>query len=194
MPNSASDARQSEQIIREKIIKANAVDVMVSVGSNMFHNVTLPCTLWFLDNGKKDTERKDKVLFLDVREIYTQVDRAHREFTEEQIEFITNIVKLYRGEEPCFVEGSKAKIKQYFPDMQYKDIKGLCKVATLEEIEKQGWSLNSGRYVGVADNAEEDYVFEDKFKELNAELEKLNNEAHELETKIALNVKALLGA
>lgn len=194
MPNSASDARQSEQTIREKIIKANAVDVMVSVGSNMFHNVTLPCTLWFLDKGKKDTERKDKVLFLDVREIYTQVDRAHREFTEEQIEFITNIVKLYRGDELCFDEGSKTKLKQYFPDLKYKDIKGLCKVATIEEIEKQGWSLNSGRYVGVADNAEEDYVFEDKLKELNDELEKLNNEAHGLETKIALNVKELLGA
>ncbi len=194
MPNSASDARQSEQTIREKIIKANAVDVMVSVGSNMFHNVTLPCTLWFLDKGKKDTERKDKVLFLDVREIYNQVDKAHREFTEEQIEFITNIVKLYRGEEPCFVEGSQTKLKQYFPDLKYKDVKGLCKVATIEEIEKQGWSLNSGRYVGVSDNAEEEYVFEDKLKELNAEFEKLNNEAHILENNIALNVKKLLGA
>ena len=78
--------------------------------------------------------------------------------------------------------------------MQYKDVKGLCKVATIEEIEKQGWSLNAGRYVGVADNAEEEYVFEDKLKELNAELEKLNNEAHTLETNIALNVNALLGA
>lgn len=194
MPNSASDARQSEQTIREKIIKANAVDVMVSVGSNMFHNVTLPCTLWFLDKGKKDTERKDKVLFLDVREIYNQVDKAHREFTEEQIEFITNIVKLYRDEEPCFVEGSQTKLKQYFPDLKYKDVKGLCKVATIEEIEKQGWSLNSGRYVGVADNAEEEYVFEDKLKELNSEFEKLNNAAHILENNIALNVKKLLGA
>lgn len=194
MPNSASDARQSEQIIREKIIKANAVDVMVSVGSNMFHNVTLPCTLWFLDKGKKDTERKDKVLFLDVREIYTQIDRAHREFSDEQIEFITNIVKLYRNEEPCFDFGSERMTKLYFPDKKYRDIKGLCKVATVEEIEKQGWSLNSGRYVGVADNAEEEYVFEDKLKELNDELEKLNREAHTLETKIALNVKTLLGA
>ena len=78
--------------------------------------------------------------------------------------------------------------------MQYKDVKGLCKVATLEEIEKQGWSLNAGRYVGVKDSAEEEYVFEDKLKELNAELEKLNNEAHILETNIALNVKELLGA
>lgn len=194
MPNSASDARQSEQTIREKIIKANAVDVMVSVGSNMFHNVTLPCTLWFLDKGKKETERKDKVLFLDVREIYTQIDRAHREFSDEQIEFITNIVKLYRNEEPCFDFGSERMTKLYFPDKKYRDIKGLCKVATIEEIEKQGWSLNSGRYVGVPDNDEEEYIFEDKLKELNAELEKLNNEAHALETNIALNVKELLGA
>ena len=77
---------------------------------------------------------------------------------------------------------------------KYQDVKGLCKVATIDDIEKQGWSLNAGRYVGVADNAEEEYVFEDKLKELNDELEKLNNAAHTLETKIALNVKELLGA
>ena len=193
MPNSASDARQTEQIIREKIIKDNAVDVMVSVGSNMFHNVTLPCTLWFLDKGKKNTDRKDKVLFLDVREIYTQIDRAHREFTDEQIEFITNIVKLYRGEKPEYKWGSKKQTLEKFPDEKYQDVKGLCKVATLEEIEKQGWSLNAGRYVGVAKTEVEDYVFEDKLKELNTELEKLNSESKDLEEKIAQNIKKLLG-
>ena len=194
MPNSASDARQTEQIIREKIIKDNAVDVMVSVGSNMFHNVTLPCTLWFLDKGKKNTDRKDKVLFLDVREIYTQIDRAHREFTDEQIEFITNIVKLYRREKPEYKWGSKKLTLEKFPDEKYKDVKGLCKVATIDEIEKQGWSLNAGRYVGVAEAEVEDYVFEDKLKELNTELEKLNSESKDLEEKIAHNIKELLGA
>ena len=193
MPNSASDARQTEQIIREKIIKDNAVDVMVSVGSNMFHNVTLPCTLWFLDKGKKNTDRKDKVLFLDVREIYIQIDRAHREFTDEQIEFITNIVKLYRGEKPEYKWGSEELTKKYFSNEKYQDVKGLCKVATLEEIEKQGWSLNAGRYVGVAKTEVEDYVFEDKLKELNTELEKLNSESKDLEEKIAQNIKKLLG-
>ena len=193
MPNSASDARQTEQIIREKIIKDNAVDVMVSVGSNMFHNVTLPCTLWFLDKGKKNTDRKDKVLFLDVREIYTQIDKAHREFTDEQIEFITNIVKLYRGEKPEYKWGSEELTKKYFSNEKYQDVKGLCKVATLEEIEKQGWSLNAGRYVGVAETEEEDDVFEDKLKELNTELEKLNSESKDLEEKIAHNIKELLG-
>lgn len=193
MPNSASDARQTEQTIREKIIKDNAVDVMVSVGSNMFHNVTLPCTLWFLDKGKKNTNRKDKVLFLDVREIYTQIDRAHREFTDEQIEFITNIVKLYRGENPDYKRGSKKLTLEKFPNEKYQDIKGLCKVATIEEIEKQSWSLNAGRYVGVAEVEEEDYVFEDKLKELNSELEKLNIESKDLEEKIVHNIKELLG-
>lgn len=193
MPNSASDARQTEQTIREKIIKDNAVDVMVSVGSNMFHNVTLPCTLWFLDKGKKNTDRKDKVLFLDVREIYHPIDRAHREFTDEQIEFITNIVKLYRGEKPDYKWGSEKLTLEKFPDEKYQDVKGLCKVATIEEIEKQGWSLNAGRYVGVAEVEEEDYVFEDKLKELNSELEKLNTDAKDLEEKIAHNIKELLG-
>jgi type I restriction enzyme M protein len=52
MANSASDARSSEQEIRQKLIESRSVDVMVAVGPNMFYTVTLPCTLWFLDKGK----------------------------------------------------------------------------------------------------------------------------------------------
>jgi len=99
MANSASDARQSELEIRKRIIDDNVVDVMIAIGSNFFYTVTLPCTLWFFDKGKKKTDRKDKVLFIDARNIYNQIDRAHREFTPGQIEFISNIVRLYRGEE-----------------------------------------------------------------------------------------------
>jgi type I restriction enzyme M protein len=98
MANSASDARGSELEIRQKLIQSGAVDVMVAIGSNFFYTVTLPCTLWFLDRGKVRTARKDKVLFVDARHIYRQVDRAHRDFTDEQIEFLANIVRLYRGE------------------------------------------------------------------------------------------------
>jgi len=98
MANSASDARQSELEIRKRIIEDQVVDVMIAVGSNFFYTVTLPCTLWFFDKGKKHTDRRDKVLFIDARSIYRQIDRAHREFRPEQVEFIANIVKLYRGE------------------------------------------------------------------------------------------------
>ena len=78
MANSASDARSSELEIRQRLIKTGAVDVMIAIGPNMFYTVTLPCTLWFLDRGKANTPRKDKVLFIDARAVYRQIDRAHR--------------------------------------------------------------------------------------------------------------------
>ncbi|MBI5829459.1 MAG: N-6 DNA methylase, partial [Chloroflexi bacterium] len=100
MANSASDARQSELEIRRQLIQAGAVDVMIAIGPNFFYTVTLPCTLWFLDKGKAvETPRRDTVLFIDARHIYRQVDRAHREFTPKQIEFIAGLVRLYRGED-----------------------------------------------------------------------------------------------
>ena len=99
MANSASDARGSELEIRRQLIEARAVDVMVAVGSNFFYTVTLPCTLWFFDRGKRDTARADQVLFIDARHIYRQIDRAHRDWTPAQIEFLANIVRLYRGED-----------------------------------------------------------------------------------------------
>jgi type I restriction enzyme M protein len=190
MANSASDARQSELEVRKKLIDDRAVDVMIAIGPNFFYTVTLPCTLWFFD--KEHTNRKDKVLFIDARGLYQQIDRAHREFTPEQIEFFANIVRLYR-EEPIETDnGSQKLMEQYFPEGEYRDIPGLCRVTTIEEIIDQGYSLNPGRYVGVAEKEEEDFVFSEKLHELNEELERLNAEAYELEVKIAENVVKIL--
>lgn len=374
MANSAADARASEQEIREKIIRAGDVDVMVAIGPNFFFTVTLPCTLWFMDKGKAllppcppspptplpggegskkgngspgrggfrfqglveqarelrkkqtpteeamwallrnrqladlkfrrqhqigdyivdffcsergliveldgsvhdkpdrikaDKKRdaylrslghkvirfknqqvfddtanvlskianelpspsgrgaggegladsdtnpggaryRDTVLFIDARHIYRQLDRAHRDFTPAQLEFLANVVRLYRGQ-PCeFHHGSEPKIRELFclpspsgrgvggegkPAIGYADVAGLCKAATLAEIEAQGWSLNPGRYVGVAkgeDLSDED--FKGQLEALNEELEVLNAEARELEAKIAENVVELLEA
>ena len=88
MANSASDARSSEQDIRQQLIQSHAVDAIVAVGPNMFYTVTLPCTLWFLDKGKAKTPRADSVLFIDARHIHRQIDRAHREWTPTQISFL----------------------------------------------------------------------------------------------------------
>lgn len=192
MANSAADARGTELEIRKRIIQANAVDVIVSIGPNFFYTVTLPCTLWFLDKGKRKAARKDKVLFIDARHIYRQIDRAHREFTPEQIEFIANIARLYRGEKPELDAGSKVLLKEKFPDSRYQDVAGLCKIATLKDIEAQRWSLNPGRYVGVADREAEDVDFAERLEELNEELEILNVEGRELEERIAGNVIGLL--
>jgi len=189
MANSASDARGSELEIRKKLIKSGVVDVMIAISPNFFYTVTLPCTLWFLDRGKP-AERKDKVLFIDARQICTQVDRSHREFSPDQIEFIANIVRLYRCIEPETANGSQMSDK--FPDGRYADVAGLCKVATVKEIEAQGWSLNPGRYVGVAERAADDFDFAERLTELNEELERLNVEAHELEGKISENIGKLI--
>jgi type I restriction enzyme M protein len=139
---------------------------------------------------------RDTVLFIDARHIFRQLDRAHRDFTPAQIEFLANIVRFYRGEDLEFEHGSEEKWEEIFGDApSYIDISGLCKAATLQEIEAQGWSLNPGRYVGVAkgeDLSDED--FKEQLEALNEELEVLNAEARELEAKIAENVVELLEA
>lgn len=185
--------------MRQKLIEAHAVDAIVAVGPNMFYTVTLPCTLWFLDKGKGKTKRADKVLFLDARHIYRQVDRAHRDWSQAQISFLANIVRLYRGEELNFTLGgveAKAKIDEVFGKKpKYADVPGLCNAASLAEIKTHGWSLNPGRYVGVApgeDVSDED--FKAQFEALNEELETLLVRTRELEQTIARNAAEILEA
>lgn len=178
MANSAADARGGEAEIRKKLFQQSAIDVMIAISGNFFYTVTLPCTLWFLDKNKAHTDRKEKILFIDARNIFKQIDRAHREFIPEQIDQIAGIVRSYRKE-----NGAKP----------YADVQGLCKVVSFAEIEEQGWSLNPGRYVGVTEQAEEEYDFKEKLEELNEELEKLNEESHKLDECIAINFSKLLG-
>lgn len=192
MANSASDARASELDIRKQLLDARVVDVMIAIGPNMFYTVTLPCTLWFLDKGKRESDRADKVLFIDARNIYRQIDRAHRDFRPDQIEFIANIVRLYRGEEPETVAGSETELREKFPDNVYQDVPGLCKVATLSEIEAQGWSLNPGRYVGVVAGSIEEADFEARLRELQEEFVLLSQQAQELGEEIEANLTAIL--
>jgi type I restriction enzyme M protein len=197
MANSASDARSSEQELRRQLIEDRAVDVVVAVGTNMFYTVTLPVTLWFLDRGKKKAVRGETVLFVDARHIYRQIDRAHRDWTAAQIGFIANLVRLFRGDDLDFTLGgaeAEAKIKKVFgrkPKLQ--NVLGLCKVATIADISGQRWSLNPGRYVGVApgeDVSDED--FKAQLEALNEELEILNARARELEQAIAQNISEVL--
>ncbi len=96
MANSASDARNSEADIRKKLIKDGLIDCMLTLPKNMFYTVTLPATLWFFDKSKKGLE--PRVLFIDARNIFRQVTRSLREFTEEHIQNIAVIVRLFRGE------------------------------------------------------------------------------------------------
>ena len=197
MANSAADARGSEADIRRKLIQSGAVDVIVSVGPNFFYTVTLPCTLWFFDKGKLGTAREDEVLFVDARAIFRQVDRAHRDFEDWQIEAIANLVRLWRESDPELDWGSADWLRERFAadggGLAYADIAGLCRAVPRAEIEAQGWSLNPGRYVGVAEREDDGVDFDARLAELQEELEGLNAEAARLQEVIAGNVIKVLG-
>ena len=159
MANSASDAGNSEYDIRKKLIEEGIISQMVTLPSNMFSSVTLPATLWFFDKSKPQ-EKKDEILFIDARNVFTQVDRAHRKFTDEQIKNLGIITRLYEGDNQAFEDlineyksnlnqapetsdDEEIKPKEYwqsqidwleerFPDEKYRDVIGLCKAAKLE--------------------------------------------------------------
>lgn len=193
MANSASDAGGSEREIRRRLIETGSVDCIVAIGPNMFYTVTLPVTLWFLDRGKAKASHGGKVLFLDARHLFRQVTRAHRMFDPDHIEFLGNIVRLWRGEPVETAAGSEPRMKVLFLDKGYRDVAGLCRAATLKEIAEQDWSLNPGRYVGVAPGEQpDDEEFRAKLEELQEELEGLNTEATQLQERIAQNVAELL--
>ena len=190
---------------------------MVTLPSNMFNTVTLPATLWFFDKNKPNTSKKDEILFIDARNVFTQVDRAHRKFSEEQIKNLGIITRLYEKDTQAFQDLlneyrtnlNTQENKEYwqeqidwlnerFPDGVYQDVIGLCKVAKIDGedgIKDQDYSLNAGRYVGVV--IEDDGMTKEEFKDtmlsLNDELLKLNEEAKQLEEQIALNIKGLFG-
>jgi len=157
MANSASDAGHSEKDIRIKLIESGIISQMVTLPSNMFTSVTLPATLWFFDRAKP---KQDEILFIDARNVFTQIDRAHRKFSDEQIKNLAIISRLYEGKTEEFaalVEEYKAAhaaapetsededvppkaywqeqidwLNERFPDGVYVDVTGLCKAAKHE--------------------------------------------------------------
>lgn len=160
MANSASDAGNSEYEIRKKMIEEGIISQMVTLPGNMFSSVTLPATLWFFDKAKTHSEKKNEILFIDARNVFTQVDRAHRKFSDEQIKNLGIISRLYEGDTAAYTslieeyktalanapetsDDKEVKTKSYyqsqidwlnerFPDGKYNDVIGLCKVAKLE--------------------------------------------------------------
>jgi type I restriction enzyme M protein len=125
MANSASDARHSEAEIRKTLIEQNLIYGMLTLPSNMFYTVTLPATLWFFDKAKTD----GRILFIDARNIFKQVDRAHREFTEEQVQNIAMISQLHKGRSDKFVQ----LIDRYFAAGMERLVENKTKVANVSE-------------------------------------------------------------
>ena len=244
MASSATDSANKDRDIREKLVNTGDVDVMVSVGNNFFYTLSLPCSLWFFDRNK-NTEIRDKVLFIDARNYYTVIDRTLNEWTEWQLRNLQAIVHLYRGEKEKYqqllsdykavlgdttvasaqealdkqkvaakeaianalrkdkkrieaeqndhiadLEDTLETARQFewltekFGDGEYKDVLGLCKIATIQEIEEKNYSLTPGAYVGVAEQEDDGVDFHERMNEIHSELAKLNQEANVLMDEI----------
>lgn len=256
MASIATDAGKSEAEIRARLVEDGIVSAMLSLPSNMFFSVTLPATLWFFDKARREDKR---VLFINARNFYKQVDRAHREFTDEHIADLACIRHIYQGDEAywhllmshydnrihdltakyesCFEEKNAATLEaetflsenpgknlkndikrridaaetalagaekelnhltsmrqwliDNFPDGKYRDVIGLCKAASIEEIREQGYSLNPGRYVGVSFDVEDLDDFRESMTALKSELSALNDKSNELMSEILSNLSQL---
>jgi type I restriction enzyme M protein len=204
MAAGAESAGRGDALVRRKLIETGAVDVMVSIRSNFFYTRTVPCVLWFLNRAKRTDEQKDRVLMIDARNVYRKVTRKINDFSPEQEQNLLAIVWLYRGETERYKQlladyrkngetEAAAWLEERFPDARYRNVEGLVKVVTREEIAANDWSLTPGRYVGVAETDSGDEDFAEKFAALHEELRQLNAEAAKLAEKIDANFKELMG-
>lgn len=317
MASSATDAGNSEKLIRQQLIETENVDVIVSVGNNFFYTRSLPCNLWFFDKDKPQAN-KDKILMLDARNTYRVVNSTINDFSDGQLLNFTTIVQLYRGNSEAititetehkkalkeqlesihehyktlasdlkklaeelknddlvisesidfcdFENSDKAtelfnsfeklapkvyefvkeleaeiakitkqvedkeiekktatakmkpfkdklnklnkplktyqietnefrkeakqrigdwkKLLEWFPENKYVDVIGICKVADIEEIIEQDYSLSPGRYVGVTVDIDMNFDYKSRIEEIHRELAELNTEANDLMNQI----------
>lgn len=176
MANGALAVSGKEGAIREKIIEADLVDVIIACPPKLFYNVSLPVSLWFLTKNKESgrfRNRKGETLFIDARETFTQISRKQVTFTDEQIQKIANTVRAWRGQKEAG---------------EYKDIAGFCKSSNLEEVTKNGYVLTPGRYVGVPDEVDDGIPFADKIQKLEKELRGYFSASEKLEKLILENL------
>ena len=103
MSSQASSAGGEEAKVRQKLIETGDVDAMIAIRGNFFYTRTVPCELWMFDKAKA-AEHADKVLMLDARNVFHKVTRKVYDFAPEQLQNLTAIFWLYRGQEERFRE------------------------------------------------------------------------------------------
>jgi type I restriction enzyme M protein len=167
---SLSSNTSGEGEIRKNLIQNGLVDCIVAMPSQLFYTTQIPVCLWFVSRDRFDHKfrnRHDEILFLDARKMGTMVSRKNRELTEEDVNKISETYHNWRN-----ING------------KYQDIKGFCKAAKIAEVEKAGFVLTPGRYVGSEIVEEDDEVFEAKMKRLATELASQFKESNEFEERI----------
>jgi len=177
LANGSMSGGGQEGKIREKIVKADLVDCMVALPSQLFYNTGIPACLWFLSRDKTNSNfrnRHGEILFIDARKIGHMADRTHRELTDEDVQQIAQVYHMWRGE--CG---------------EYEDVRGFCKSVNIDEVKKHDYILTPGRYVGFAEEEEDPEEFDEKMRRLTSELAEQFKKSEELETQIKANLKEL---
>lgn len=172
---SLSSNTSNEGEIRKNILKADLIDCILMLPKQLFYNTGIPACVWFVSRNKKDgihRDRSKEVLFIDASELGYMKDRTHREFTDEDIRRISSTYHEWKKK-----------------DNQYEDVKGYCKSASLEDIEKNNWVLTPGRYVGIEDEVDDGIPFEEKMTKLVKELKVEMDEGKVLDEKIKESLK-----
>jgi type I restriction enzyme M protein len=174
---SLSSNTSGEGEIRKTLIQYDLVECIVALPKQLFYNTGIPACIWIL--RRERTTRNKEILFIDASDMGFLKDRVHREFTEEDIDTIANTYHNWRKN----------------PE-QYEDIKGFCKSAQREEVEKHGFVLTPGRYVGIKDAEDDGIPFEDKMHKLTTTLaeqfakeEKMNAEIKKQLAKIGFDLE-----
>ena len=189
MANGALAIGGKEGKIREKIIKDDLIDVVIACPPKLFFNVSLPVSLWFITKNKESgrfRKRNGETLFIDARDTFEQISRKQVVFNEEQIQKIANTVRAWRGQS-SFAEATEGQGKK----LKYEDIPGFCKAVKLEEIEKNGFVLTPGRYVGIPEEEDDGVPFEEKVKALKKDLKGYFKESEKVEKEILKNLKKI---
>lgn len=156
---SLSSNQTSEGEIRKNLIKADLVDCIVSLPGQLFYTTQIPASLWFLSRNKKQSimrNRSGEVLFIDCRKLGLMTSRVNKELTNDEVQEIGRLYHAWRGSQSC---GS------------YEDKAGFCKSVKIDEIEKCGWVLTPGRYVGAEEVVDDEAPFEERFLYLKNKLE-----------------------
>ncbi|MCP4698950.1 MAG: SAM-dependent DNA methyltransferase [Gammaproteobacteria bacterium] len=172
---SMSSNTSNEGNIRRAMIEAEVVDCMVALPPQLFLNTQIPACLWILHKGRR--KRRGEVLFIDARKLGQLETRAWRIFSSEDIARIADIYHAWRGDGET--------------EAAYEDMPGFCKSASRKEIEKHGFVLTPGRYVGAAAVEDDGEPFTEKMERLTAELAGQFTEGAKLEVEIRKNLTRL---
>ena len=181
---SMSSTQSGEGDIRRAMVQADVVECMVALPGQLFSNTQIPVCLWFLSKDKSagangSIDRSGQILFIDARKAASgRISRTQIEFTESDTQRIAQAYHRWRGTE-------------FGDDAEYADEPGFCFSASLADVEKHGFVLTPGRYVGALAEDDDDEAFSDKMERLTSQLAEQLAKGAQLDTVIREKLGAL---